>query len=274
MKKERIYLIAVDLEGIHGVVGEPNETLTKSKDYAVATRGAVSEINTVLRALFEGGADRVIVWDNHGKGNNFSPDALLSFDGRVEYTSPVTPHARMTTFRDRGISGMIYLGYHAREGAFGGVLAHTYSSIAIQYYKLGGRAVGEIGVDARLAADLGIPSILVASDDVCCREAAKEVPGITTVITKYGKGRNRAVLRPEDEVLHELYEATLLAMKNPPALPDMPFPTTLEARYTRVERAAEQIERLSSLGIPTRYGEDAHIVISELRSIDDLLLFM
>lgn len=224
--------------------------------------------------MFEGGADHVIVWDNHGKGHNFSPDRLLSFEGRVEYTSPDTPHARMTAFRDRGIVGMIYLGYHAREGAFGGVLAHTYSSVAIQYYKLDGRAVGEIGIDSRLAAELGIPSLLVASDDVCCREAEGEIPGIETVVTKYGKGRNEAILRSEDEVLSELYEATLRAMKKTPALPSPTFPMTLEARYTRAERAKDQIERLSSLGLPIEYGEDTHIVVCRLRSIEDLRIFM
>ena len=68
------YLIAVDLEGIHGIVGEVNKTLTASKDYPDACYAAALEINAVARALFDSGATKVAVWDNHGGGNNIGKD--------------------------------------------------------------------------------------------------------------------------------------------------------------------------------------------------------
>ena len=64
------YLIAVDLEGIGGVVGEPYKTLTESRDYKISTENAAREINSAVKALFDNGATKVAVWDNHGGKNN------------------------------------------------------------------------------------------------------------------------------------------------------------------------------------------------------------
>ena len=75
------YLIAVDLEGIGGVVGLPNQTLNGSPDYEVAKENAVKEINAATKALFDGGATKVCVWDNHGGGGNLD---FSKIDPRVE----------------------------------------------------------------------------------------------------------------------------------------------------------------------------------------------
>jgi len=46
------FIIACDLEGIHGVVGEPFLTLTESADYQAALEGALLEIDTAAKALY------------------------------------------------------------------------------------------------------------------------------------------------------------------------------------------------------------------------------
>ena len=47
------YLIAVDLEGIHGVVGEAFKGLSPDMDdYKVAVKNAYLEINTIANTLF------------------------------------------------------------------------------------------------------------------------------------------------------------------------------------------------------------------------------
>ena len=53
------YLISVDLEGVHGVVGEPYKSLTRASDFDTAVENAYFEINTAVKALFDNGADKV-----------------------------------------------------------------------------------------------------------------------------------------------------------------------------------------------------------------------
>ena len=140
-------MIACDLEGIHGVVGEPYQTLTDSFDYGKAVEGAILEINMAAKALFDSGATKVIVWDNHGKGKNIDFAAL---DSRVIRADTKGDLRRGDFAQAHDIRGVVFLGYHAREGAPCGVLAHTYSSKTLQYVKLNGDTIGELYVDSRM----------------------------------------------------------------------------------------------------------------------------
>ena len=253
------YLITVDLEGIHGVLGEEYCALSEGPDYQDAIEGAILEINTVTRALFDCGAEKVAVWDCHGSGKNIDFSLLDERIVKVCHDS----RGRFGFAADHGFDAVIYLGYHAREGLAGGILAHTFSSKNIQYCKLNGVAIGELTVDAYATHDHGMASILHAGDDISCPEITELCPGIVTVITKYGKGRNKGVLRPREDVLAELYEATTRAVNGPMPRPVTPFPkdATVEIRYTRAERAEEMMTKAQCLGIPCQYGEDTHVLI-------------
>ena len=116
------FLICVDLEGIHGIVGERYQTLTHSCDYAPACEAAVYEINAVARALFDKGAERVYVWDNHAGGGNVDTSLL---DERITPVSHKGYPYRGDFASELSLSGVIFLGYHAKEGTPNGVLAHT-----------------------------------------------------------------------------------------------------------------------------------------------------
>ena len=252
------YLIATDLEGIHGVVGEPNKTLTASRDYPDACLGAALEINAVARALFESGATKVAVWDNHGGGGNV--DFSLVDERCIEITPKGDKH-RFDFVKEHNFRAIIFLGYHAKEGTPGGVLAHTFSSVGIQYVRLNGKDIGELFVDAYIAAYHGIVPILIATDDVALCEMQGICPSIGTVTTKYGKRRNEAVLRPREEVLDELYRAALDAASSP--LPsyghEFPRGAHLEVRYTRAERADTVYDKVSAAGeVPVFRGCDTH----------------
>ena len=127
------YLIALDLEGVGGVVGVPYEGLGKdSEQWKVARAQAILEVNAVARALFDTGADRVVLWDNHGGGGNLEYEKL---DGRIELIERVAPGIRQAFAKDYGFDAMYFLGYHAMEGTVGAVLAHTWSSKDIQFIK-------------------------------------------------------------------------------------------------------------------------------------------
>ena len=264
------YLVAVDLEGIHGIVGEPYRTMTDSSDYKLACENAIKEINAVVSGLFDGGADRVTVWDNHGSWHNLDRSLI---DGRVDFINGDTPkkNGRIFFADEHSYSGMLCIGYHSKEGTVGGVLAHTYNSVGVQYYKLNGKTVGELEVDQYTAAEYGFTVLLVASDKAGTDEAAAAFPGVRTVITKLGKTRNSADFIPEKEVLERLYEESKALVKEPsPAPIRLPMPATFEKRFTRVEDAYKRLDTLLALGFDARFTEDAHTVAYTLNHISDI----
>ena len=259
------YLIAVDLEGIGGVAGVPYETLNGSKDYEVAKENAVREINSAVNALFDNGATKVVVWDNHGSGVNLD---FSKIDARVEKADWRAYPYRLDFADAYNFKGIIYLGYHAREGTFGGVLAHTFSSVAVQYVKINGAPVGELEIDTYIAATHGIAPLLVASDDVCVAQFKKTSPDTVGVITKIGKGRNSAEFKDEDAVLSDIYSGVTKSLKSDIRPVGISCPLQLEVRYTRAEKAAEMYARAMEIdGLTVEYGDDTHTLFFEVRAV-------
>ena len=200
-----IYIFA-DLEGISGISGDAYV----NGEFAAAGRQLmVEEINLCASACFEAGADRVIVRDGHGSGVNFSSSQL---DSRIELVQGATPGKRF--FGLEGASGLILLGYHAMAGTPGAILEHTYSSKTIMNLYLNGRPVGEIGLDAAIAGEYGVPVILVSGDDKACREAEEWIPGVRTCCVKEGFGCNSGLLYRRDYTVKLLRETTLSAVRS------------------------------------------------------------
>ena len=251
------YLIAVDLEGIHGIVGEPYKTLTESFDYKEAAYAAALEINAAVRALFDNGATAVYVWDNHGGGNNID---FSYVDKRAVRVDTAGDKRRYDFTLPHNFAGTIFIGYHSKEGTPKGILAHSYSSTAIQYIKLNGEAIGELGTDSFICEMHGIAPIFAASDDCGICEIKEYYPDIETVTTKYGRGRNSADFKDRELVLAEIYNGVAAAMKKPhPTITkEFPSPSTLEIRYTRAEYAEQVHKKALSLSVKTEWGEDTH----------------
>ena len=262
------YLIAVDLEGIGGVQGETNQSLTKSKDYPLSCENAVKEVNEAVKALFDNGATRVAVWDNHGGGGNLD---FSKVDPRIEQINWRPYPYRIGFAQDYNFAGVIYIGYHSREGTFGGVLAHTYNSTAIQYVKINGAEVGELEIDTYLAAEYGIAPLFVSSDDVCVAQFKKTSPDTVGVITKYGKSRNLAEFRDEDTIVQEIYDGVVKSLKSDIKPVKINCPINVEVRYTRAEGAASIYERtMKDDAMSVRYGDDTHTLFFELTNVNRL----
>ncbi len=271
------YLIAIDIEGIHGVVGEAMKTATEAFDYELAMVNATKETNVIVRALFDCGAARVSVWPNHGSPRNFDVDNL---DPRAELIPKNLGRipARYYFREGHSYDGLFLVGYHAREGTRGGVLAHTYWSTGIQYIKLNGNPVGEVECDSYIAAWHGFPPLFVSSDAACVAQAEAALPGIRTVITKYGKTRNTADFVDEDALYEAFYRETVEAVKAPAPMQHMPLPTEMEIRYTRMEIAEERFSKFLKNGLVATVDEaDCHIiriVVSTMQEFDTALYYI
>lgn len=263
------YLIAVDMEGVHGVVGVPNMGLKKElDDYKIAVASATKEVNMVIRALYDTGADNVYVWDNHGNQDNLDFNFI---DNRACKVNPKSNGRERLDFVDGlDVKGVLYIGYHSREGSFNGVLAHTYDSEAIQYYEINGKQVGEFDMDAYMAAEYGIPSLFSACDNVCCEQIKEFDDKITTVVTKIGQGRNSAIFKDENELLQEIYVSVKKALKNGVVAKKLHFPVTFKVRFTRMEFAKEMYERMIKDVPQLKWGEDSHTIKAEINNIQEL----
>ena len=63
------------------------------------------------------------------------------------------------------------------------MLPHTYE-LDIKDLRLGGVSVGEIGMEAAVAGDMGVPVLLVAGDSAGMAEAQSLLPGVEVVVVK------------------------------------------------------------------------------------------
>ena len=267
------FLIACDLEGVNNVVGEEYKGLySGSEQWEIARRQAALEINAAAEALFENGAQLVHLWDNHGGGGNIDPSDL---DGRVKLLEVDKDRPRMYFAKD--YDAVLYFGYHAMEGTLGGVLAHTMNSAINQYYKLNGRYIGEIDMDAYIAASQGVPSCLFVGGDIACAQAERAVPGIITVVTKRELSRNEAEFRDNRELFKEIKVKAVEAMRKRYEIRTLGYPAVMEKSFKRTEDAARYLERLHSLKIKADHpncdilGKDAHTVLSNINSIEEFV---
>lgn len=232
------FFVSVDCEGLACVVGAPGGTLTDSRNYAFACQQAVREANAAVRALFDAGAERVIVSDSHGGGVNLDYEQL---DERVEIALGVGFGNRYPGV-DESFDGVLFIGYHAMDNTLEAVLAHSYSSKAYQWIEVNGVQMGEVEIDAAIAGEIGVPVIFVSSDDKCVAEARRFLPWVETVVTKQSFGWNAALSKHPKQVEKEIYEAVTRAVAR---LSEMqPFrvgsPVTVRLHYKRLEDAERQ----------------------------------
>lgn len=172
--------VMVDMEGISGIC-KSEQVSASSPHYADGRRFLTDDVNACVDGLFAGGAKKVVVRDAHSSGFNLLWDQL---DERAEYIQGRSGKERMPGIKR--FDGLILLGYHAMAGTPEAILEHTMSSKGWQNFYLNGKKAGEIAIDAGMAADHDVPTIMVSGDDKLCREARKQLPDVLAVQVKKG----------------------------------------------------------------------------------------
>jgi D-amino peptidase len=265
---------ALDLEGVNNVVGEPYKGLSvDTPQWHIAREQAVLEVNAAAEAMFNAGATKDGLWDNHGAGSNVDRTKL---DPRIVWCEINWDIPRMG-FIAGEYDAICFFGYHTMEGTLGGILAHTMSSKDYQYYKLNGKHIGEFDMDSYIAASHGVPSILFVGGDLTCSQAKRSLPGISTVITKKETGRNSAIFRDNTELLAEIKAEITKAVNNDVALKQLTYPATMEKSFKRTEDAEIYLKTLRENGIKADYLDDevlikdAHTVVSTVNNINEFI---
>ena len=186
--------IAIDLEGICGVVCEADT----AREGAAAMRARAhmrADLDAVLAGCAAAGADHCVICDAHDDGRNLDPAGLAGFATLVG-GSPAP--GSMLEGLAPDCDGALFVGYHARAGALAAVLEHTWN-YKVYAVSVGGLEIGEFGVAALFAGEMGVPAVYLSGDDKAAAEALALVPGIATTVVKTGVRREAAAFLSPDE---------------------------------------------------------------------------
>ena len=174
------FLVMTDIEGVTGVT-----TFPQAEKSEFGREMLMNDLCAVLEGIKDAGAE-AIVYDMHTDGRNVD---ISRIDAPVVMGKPI----RGDLYRGVGsdIDGLFLLGLHTMQHT-GHLLAHSYLREYDAIY-LNGLLVGEIGIEAALASEQGIPLKFISGDDMGCLEAKALIDDIITCPVKASLGDDTAL---------------------------------------------------------------------------------
>lgn len=209
----KTYMVRCDIEGVSGVVSYEQADPSKP-EFAFGRRLFMSDLLALVEGLNAGGAERIVVYDEHFHGRNTDlevlPDNVTTICGKPPY------RADWAGGLDASFAGLILLGFHSRNGT-GELLNHSYEP-DIRNLLLNGVPVGEIGIEAAIAGDWGVPLLMVTADSAGVKEAQSLVPGVVGVSVKESLGPSGGACLAARLSARLIREAATRIVSNPPAV--------------------------------------------------------
>jgi D-amino peptidase len=196
-------LISADMEGITGITTW--EQVTPGKTEYLRFRSIMTaDVNAAVRGAFDGGADDVAIADGHWNATNI---LLEELDPRAKLNSGSPSPFSMMQGLGEDVSGVIFVGYHARQGSRNAVLDHTWSDTCVANVWLNDVLGGEYSLNGALAAHYGAPVLMATGDQTACAQMEEQFGAIETVVVKQATGRYSAECLPPD-LTHRMIEAS------------------------------------------------------------------
>jgi len=185
-------LISADMEGATGVTW-PADVEPGTEQWQRCRRMFTSDVNAAVVGFFDGGADDVLINEAHATMRNL---LLEELDERaVMLTGRHKDLSMIEGIQHGDVDGVAFVGYHAAAGAEG-VLAHTYLANSITAVRVNGVRASEGLLNSFVAAQYGVPIVLITGDDSTCANAAQYAPDAPAVAVKDCVSRYAAVCRP------------------------------------------------------------------------------
>src|SRR5215472_10905265 len=187
-------LISADMEGATGVTW-PADVEPGTEQWQRCRRMFTSDVNAAVAGCYAGGATAVLINEAHATMRNL---LLEELDPRaVMLTGRHKDLSMVEGIQHGDVDGVAFVGYHAAAGAEG-VLAHTYLANSITEIRINGQRASEGLLNSYVAAEYGVPIVLVTGDDRACADAAGYGPGVPAVAVKDCVSRYSAVCRPPE----------------------------------------------------------------------------
>lgn len=207
-------MISADMEGATGVTWT-DDVVPLTEQWQRFRKLFTGDVNAVLTGLADGGATDLFVNEAHSSQRNL---LLEELDTRARMLTGRHKPLSMMEGVDSGLDGVVFLGYHAAAGC-DGVLSHTYLPNQITGVWLDGVLASEGRLNAALAAEHGVPVLLVTGDDKTCEDATGSggspgyAPEAATVAVKEAVSRYAAVCLPPAVAYERQTEAAVAAMR-------------------------------------------------------------
>lgn len=246
-------LISADMEGATGVTW-PADVEPGTEQWQRFRRMFNGDVNACVRGLVDGGADDVLVNEAHDTQRNL---LLEDLDERARMLTGKHKPLSMMQGIDSGVDGVVFLGYHTGAGAEG-VLSHTYLGNSVTGVWLDGVRASEGRLNAAVAAEHGVPVLLVTGDDKTCEDADEYAPDAGKAAVKECVSRYSAICLPPARSSRIIEERARLAMARAGRVEPVVSGHHMEVAFDAAHLAAAAaviptVERISLL----RVGYDA-----------------
>lgn len=194
------FLVMTDIEGVTGVTTFPQ---AEKSDFG--REMLMNDLCAVLDGIKDAGAEAV-VYDMHTDGRNVD---IARIDAPVVMGKPILGDLYRGV--GKNFDGLFLLGLHTMQHT-GHLLAHSYLREYDAIY-LNGLLVGEIGIEAALAGEQGIPLKFVSGDDMGCAEGKALIEDLVTCPVKTSLGDDTAICLPPEASAKLLRERAAEAVK-------------------------------------------------------------
>jgi len=256
-------LIAVDMEGITGVTTW-EQVNPSHAEYARFRKLMTQDVNAAVRGAYDAGVDEVVVADGHWNGSNILIEEL---DPRAKLNSGSPSPFSMMQGIDETIDGVIFIGYHARNGSPNAILDHTWSSKTVANVWLNDALVGEYGLNAAVAGHFGVPVIMISGDQTACAQATELLGDVETAVVKQATGRFAGeCLTPEmtRELICLSAERAVQRLEEG----DAPDPFVLDTPITVTVEffSSDMADRATRIPSTKREGTRVSITVQEMES--------
>jgi len=255
-------LISADMEGATGVTW-PADVEPGTEQWQRCRRMFTSDVNAAVAGFFDGGATAVIVNEAHATMRNL---LLEELDARaVMLTGRHKELSMVEGIQHDDAAGVAFVGYHAAAGAEG-VLAHTYLPNSITAILVNDQRASEGLLNSYVAAEYGVPIVLVTGDDRTCTDALGYGPGVPAVAVKDCVSRYAAVCRPPEVTAAAIRSAAKQGM----TLAGRVAPVRADGFRVEVEVDAAQLAQSAAI-VPTVRRTGERVVAFESASAFELV---
>jgi D-amino peptidase len=256
-------LIATDMEGITGVTTWDHVTPGHA-EYARFRRLMTQDVNAAIRGVMDAGADEILIADGHWNGSNILVEELDS-RARLNTGSP-SPFSMMQGI-DESVDGVMFVGYHARNGTPNAILDHTWSSKTVANVWLNDILTGEYGLNGAVAGHFGVPVIMVSGDQTACAQVAELLGDMEMAVVKQATSRFAAdCLTPQAS--QELICVTAMRAIERLAEGDMPDAFVLDTpiRVTVEFFTSDMADRATRIPFTERNGTRVSLTAQDMAS--------
>lgn len=188
--------ISADMEGISGVASA-DQLSPANFEYAQARQWMTADVLAAIQGARDAGATEFVISDSHGNGQSLLLDRFPT-DIPITVVRSFPRPLGMMEGLDSTFGAAMFIGYHTATTSTSGVRAHTISSALLTRIALNGTAMSEAGLNAAIAAEFGVPVVMITGDDAIVAESRERFGTIDGVAVKRAIGfHSAAALVPE-----------------------------------------------------------------------------